>query len=222
MPASVGRKIVVRWKGEIISASAREKSIAFNGEPIDVTTDGDQGWRTLLAEAAQNQMDLTVSGVTKSNALRNDWLSRASDPEACQGDLEVTYANGDVVSCLANLVGLTDTGPYNEGSTYEASFQSASELDVQLDSAPINSVLPAVSGVPTVGQILTALEGVWVGATSYTYVWERDGAPISNATAKTYTLAEADEGHSITVSVTGINAEGQLVKESAPLIVPGD
>ena len=63
---------------------------------------------------------------------------------------------------------------------------------------------PTVSGVATVGHVLTGAAGTWAPATVIlTYQWQRDLVPIDNATALTYTVTAADVGHHLTLVVTG-------------------
>ena len=75
-------------------------------------------------------------------------------------------------------------------------------------TAPANTVAPAVSGTPETGQTLTATNGTWTGADSFTRQWQRDGVAISGATSATYVLVEADEGHAIRCRVTAHNEAG--------------
>ena len=74
--------------------------------------------------------------------------------------------------------------------------------------APVNTVLPNVTGVAIVGDILTTDDGSWTGSpTSYAYQWKR-GATNIGTNANTYTLVNADAGQSITCVVTATNATG--------------
>jgi len=67
---------------------------------------------------------------------------------------------------------------------------------------------PKIAGSLAEGESLTASAGSWKpGAPAIAYKWLRNGATISGATAKTYTLGPADVGRTITVSVSG-KAEG--------------
>jgi hypothetical protein len=61
-------------------------------------------------------------------------------------------------------------------------------------SAPVNSVLPSVSGTTNVGETLTGTPGTWSGSPVLTYQWRRDGADIAGETGLTYLLADADFG----------------------------
>gem|GEM_PF-1346057 len=62
---------------------------------------------------------------------------------------------------------------------------------------------PTVSGTLTVGQSLTAVPGTWSPTpTTLGYRWYRNNAALAGATAKTYTLTDADAGQEIRVKVT--------------------
>ena len=74
---------------------------------------------------------------------------------------------------------------------------------------PVNSVLPTISGTAKVGNTLSATSGTWSNSpSSYSYQWNRHGSAIPNATNSTYALVYADNGATITVSVTAINSSG--------------
>jgi hypothetical protein len=88
-------------------------------------------------------------------------------------------------------------------------------------AVPANTVPPAITGTPTVGQTLTASDGTWTGTpTSYAYQWLRcNGAggscvPVANGTQKTYTLVGADAGRTMRVKVTATNADGSTSAQS--------
>lgn len=50
--------------------------------------------------------------------------------------------------------------------------------------------------------------GGWSGAPTFSYQWLRDGAPIAGATGVSYSIADADAGHTLACQVTGTNAGG--------------
>jgi hypothetical protein len=88
---------------------------------------------------------------------------------------------------------------------------------------PTNS-LPGISGNDRVGERLSCSEGVWkgTGPLSYEYQWERDAkVSIQGATAKTYTVVEADEGHKLTCEVTAKNEYGTASAMSEPVPISG-
>lgn len=84
-------------------------------------------------------------------------------------------------------------------------------------AAPVNTVLPAITGTAQVGETLTASTGTWTGnpAPTYSYQWLVDGVEAEAATFATYEVRLADEGLTITVEVTATNSEGSASVESA-------
>lgn len=86
--------------------------------------------------------------------------------------------------------------------------------------APVNTVLPAISGTAQAGRALTVSNGTWTGTpTSYAYQWERGGTPIVGATAATHAVISLDEGAVLTCVVTATNAGGSTPAESAATAV---
>ena len=52
-------------------------------------------------------------------------------------------------------------------------------------------------------EAVVGVEQGWTTGTAFTYVWMRNGVPISNAAAATYKVRTADKGNGLTVRVTG-------------------
>ncbi|MBV9049963.1 MAG: hypothetical protein JOY58_16950, partial [Solirubrobacterales bacterium] len=92
--------------------------------------------------------------------------------------------------------------------------------------APINRARPTFSGVTQDGQTLTATSGTWDGTQpiTYGYQWQRcDGAglncgkafPSPPSSSNTYTLTDADLGHTMVAYVTATNAGGSASTHSS-------
>jgi hypothetical protein len=98
---------------------------------------------------------------------------------------------------------------------------AAGSAQAMRTAAPVNTVPPAISGTPTVGQTLTASDGTWSNTpTSFAYQWLRCNgggnscASVANGTLKPYTLVGADAGHTMRVRVTATNADGSTSAQS--------
>lgn len=119
MTAFKGRKVTLTWDGEAI-AGCREKAIALNGEPVDVSDDSSAGWRTLLAEPGEKAVDLSLSGVTKSAVLRTAWFAGET-----QETVVVTYpTGGGSFTGTFHLASYQETGAYNDAVTFDCELQS--------------------------------------------------------------------------------------------------
>ena len=122
MPANIGRAIELEWGSNSPATipGVREKGIALNGNPVDVTSDEDDGWRTLLEEPGENQINISVSGVTKSDVLRDAWFNGDRLDTAV-----ITFPDGGVLTGQFLLATYNETGTYNDAITFEAELQSS-------------------------------------------------------------------------------------------------
>jgi len=98
---------------------------------------------------------------------------------------------------------------------------AASAVLARASVAPQSTAAPSVSGSAREGNTLTANNGNWSNApTAFAYQWQQCNASgascadISGATSKTYTLAAGDVDHTVRVSVTASNADGQASANS--------
>jgi hypothetical protein len=89
--------------------------------------------------------------------------------------------------------------------------------------APHNTLLPAITGSASPGQVLTVTPGTWTGMTpiAFSYRWRRcnaTGGDCENTSARapTYKLSSGDANHALRALVTATNAAGTGVSLSDP------
>ena len=99
---------------------------------------------------------------------------------------------------------------------YRVSVSESDDTGTGCDTAPVAAAqaantpatgAPVITGTVRVGETLTAGTSVIADEDGqsnavYSYQWQADGAEISSATGSAYTLAEADEGKAVSVTVT--------------------
>jgi len=105
------------------------------------------------------------------------------------------------------------------GQTASAQSPALSVTDQPL---PQNTLIPAISGTPQRGGLLTAAPGQWTNdPTVFSYQWEDCDATghncqaIAAATTGTHTLVRSDEGGDVTVVVTAGNSDGSAAATAA-------
>jgi hypothetical protein len=85
--------------------------------------------------------------------------------------------------------------------------------------APVSA--PVITGTAAIGATLACSTGAWSSSpVSYAYQWNRAVAPIANATAATYTVQAADQGHKLSCTVTATNSGGAIQTISAGVSIP--
>lgn len=97
----------------------------------------------------------------------------------------------------------------------------SANVAVQFGSVPANTVAPAISGNLRYGNVLTASDGTWTGypTPTITKQWQNAGSSISGQTGNTYTSVAGDLSDAITCEVTGTNAYGSAMAETAAVTI---
>lgn len=131
----------------------------------------------------------------------------------------ITFPNAVIWTFSAILTGYQPELPVDGVMTAAVTLKVTASYSVTAAAVPANTVLPAVSGIAQVGETLTALEGQWSGAPSFTYQWQEDDsgwANITGATGRTYVPVVGLVGNPLRVIVTAQNSEGSASATSAP------
>lgn len=111
----------------LLIGGVRTKSMSLNGEPIDITSDDDAAVRKLMDEPAELTMEITVSGITKSDTLRVEALSTTDRVLPTEFGFPGSVTNGKIAGDFY-LASYTETGEYQGAATFEATFQSTGAL----------------------------------------------------------------------------------------------
>lgn len=131
--------------------------------------------------------------------------------------LEVGFAPLDATNLAAGITaGTVDADLLSEGSIIPA---IAVEIAEAINTVPVNTVAPVLSGTPEVSETLSVTDGIWdsQSALTYSYVWYADGVVIAGADEDTYLLTASEEDADITVDVTATNANGSATATSNAL-----
>jgi hypothetical protein len=180
-----------------------------------------------ISGRAQSGQTLTASSGTWSNAPTSyayQWERCDSTGASCASVAGATASSYALTSADAGYAMVVSVTASN--SSGAATAASATTAVVTYPQPPTNATLPTISGTVQSGHTLTASAGSWSGSpTSYSYQWQHcdsagsNCANIAGATSATYSLASADVGFTIAVSVTATNEAGSASAGSAATAV---
>ena len=214
-----GRSLRISRDGTTI-AGARTDNFTINAEPIDVTDKDDAGWRTLLADVGTRSVSADVEGVLKDATL----IAAATGTASLLLEECVITVTG-----IGTLTGDFMLSSFQLGAemadavTFTATLESGESMTVTI--GPYNTVAPAVTGTPTVGQTLTTTNGTWAGDATITFArqWQAGNvadpndpswANISGATNLTYVLVSGQLAKYVRCRVTATNSVGSTIAYS--------
>lgn len=119
MAAAVGRTLTLTYGGAVI-AGARTKTITINGTPVDITSDDDSGYRTLLEASGEKQIDISIEGLAKDDVL----VEALANNGTLIAEAVLTLPSGATITGDFRLNSLEMGAPYNEAITFTAELQS--------------------------------------------------------------------------------------------------
>jgi len=176
-----------------------------------------------ITGTAQQGLTLTASstGWNESVTLAYQWNCGGV---ACTGTGSTTSA---YVVAAADVGKTIDVVVTATNSNNESATATSSPTATVIAALPVNSVLPAVTGVAQQGQTLTTSTGTWSNSpTSYTYAWQSCTGATCTAVgtdAATYVVASTDVGKTIEVKVSATNTGGTtaaVTSAATAVVVP--
>lgn len=138
-------------------------------------------------------------------------------------DFAITKVNasGQAFVVTDRTFSIITQGEYSAIVTH-ASVPGTITLELTPPTPPINTVAPAASGTPTVGQALSCTTGTWDNSPdSYAYQWYQNttnsssgGSEISGATSSSFLLTSAQVGKYVYCEVDATNEYGTVGRYS--------
>jgi len=119
-----GRSFKIKF-GDTVIAAVKAKTVNRQKDAVDVTSDDSAGWRTLLPEAGQRQIDLEIEGVA-TPANYDDFIVKWNGNT--HSSVTIEHPSGTTETGSFFLSNLSNTGPYNEHIGFTASLQSSGEV----------------------------------------------------------------------------------------------
>lgn len=107
-----------------IIAGVRTKTITFEGEPIDTTSDENNGWRNLIPTYGTRGVTLAVEGVVKSHQLKI-----AAFSQAVMSDLTLEWPDGFLIEGSFALANYAETGAHDGEMTFSCEFRSSGVVE---------------------------------------------------------------------------------------------
>lgn len=118
--ADTGRDLLI-LKNSVAIAGAQENGISVDNSPVDITSIGDGGFRTLADFAGMRALDISISGVWADKVMRDQALGTT----LLLTDITIEFADGGDIAGDFYLANYEENGAHNGAVTFTASLQSS-------------------------------------------------------------------------------------------------
>lgn len=123
MAKTAGRLCVIK-KNNVTIGGGRTVSMTVNGAAINVEDQGDLGFQTFLPDVITGRsIELSIDGYEEDQVIRDVALATTSTGQFLT-DITFEFPNGDEISGDFFLASYSETGAYEDGQTFTATFSS--------------------------------------------------------------------------------------------------
>lgn len=129
-----GRQFTFDWDS-VTLAGVRTRGLNISNDYVDVTTDDDSGWRTLLADPGLRSIEVTIGGVTTDEVLLADIMAASISAETLAATLPTTLASAGTVSGSFLISSFEQSGDHDGEVEFSATFMSTGAVTYTASSA---------------------------------------------------------------------------------------
>lgn len=119
MAGTNGRNLQIKWDS-VTLVGVKSKGYTLTNDLVDVTTDDDSGWRTLLATPGLRSVDITVGGISSDQVLINAFFNGISKTIVT----ELPTTTGTLTGTFL-LSSFEQTGEHDGAVEFTAEFMSS-------------------------------------------------------------------------------------------------
>jgi TP901-1 family phage major tail protein len=124
MAGANGRALTIDWDA-VTLVGVRTRGYTITNDYVDVTTDDDDGWRTLLSDPGLRSMEVTVGGISSDQVLIAEIMKASITGEPLSVGLPTTTGTLDGTFLLSSF---EQTGEHDGAVEFSATFMSNGEF----------------------------------------------------------------------------------------------
>jgi len=129
-----GRTMTIDWDSTTL-VGIRTRGFTVTNDYVDVTTDDDSGWRTLLANPGVRSVEVTAGGITSDEVLLAAIMAGSVSGEALSIELPTSLAVPGSVAGTFLVSSFEKTGEHDGAVEFTATFMSTGAVTYTASAA---------------------------------------------------------------------------------------
>lgn len=129
-----GRELTIDWDATTL-VGVRTRGVSNSNEMVDVTTDDDSGWRTLLATPGLKSVEVNVGGISSDEVLLAEFYNASTTGETLTISLPSSLASPGDIAGTFHLSSFETNGDHDGAVEFSATFMSSGAVTYTASSA---------------------------------------------------------------------------------------
>jgi TP901-1 family phage major tail protein len=129
-----GRSFTFDWNSTTL-VGVQTRGMTVTNDHVDVTTDDDNGWRTLLATPGLRSVEVSLSGISSDEVLLAEVFGASITGETLQADLPSSLATPGNISGTYVVTSFEQSGEHDGAVEWSATFASTGAVTYTASSA---------------------------------------------------------------------------------------
>lgn len=122
-----GRQFTFDWESTTL-AGVRTRGMTVTNDYVDVTSDDDAGWRTLLADPGVRSVEVTIGGITTDEVLLAAMMEASVTTGTLVGNLPSSLTTPGSMSGEYLVSSFEQSGNHDGEVEFTATFMSTGEV----------------------------------------------------------------------------------------------
>ena len=119
-----GRELTFDWDSTTL-VGVRSRTLSITHDLVDVTTDDDSGWRTLLADPGLKAIEVTLGLIISDEVLLNDIMTASNNSATLRADLPSSLGTPGNLSGTYVISSLEYSGEHDGAVEVSVTFMSS-------------------------------------------------------------------------------------------------
>lgn len=129
-----GRELTIDWDS-VTLVGVQSRTISTSNEYVDVTTDDDSGWRTLLADPGLRSVEVTISGIASDEVLLAEIYAANVAASTLSVTLPTTLSSPGSISGSFLVSSFEQSGEHDGAYEFSVTFMSTGVVTYTASSA---------------------------------------------------------------------------------------
>lgn len=129
-----GRELTFDWDSTTL-VGVRSRTLSITHDLVDVTTDDDSGWRTLLADPGLKAIEVTLGLIISDEVLLNDIMTASNNSATLRADLPSSLGTPGNLSGTYVISSLEYSGEHDGAVEVSVTFMSSGAVTYTASTA---------------------------------------------------------------------------------------